>query len=1100
MMNNKFFIAVLFSLLFSTAACQNNTPQETEEFVEKSTLSGPKMDNGTTGDVGNSAITFLPSFKDFGDVAIGEKSPGQVITLYNSSDYPVYLGAITLTNPTAYSLQKTDCPFTLDQPVMSGVSCRVYIQFTPVVGGIARGKIRLTYGLSFATSAQFGSSSDVTGSGISNLLFSGVGSLSDVKGNSVKVSWTHVVGANSYFVYTVDTNGVATLRGSVIAPGEHFVVTGLIKNTDYKVRVKAVDAQGVADGNTNDVAFKTLPENAPAVASVNPNAGPIAGGQTVAFYGSDFVNGAIAKIGSMTCASTTYVSATQLTCITAAGSAGVYAATVVNPDGQDGSLIPGYSYQPAPQVTGVIPSSGSWQGGTTVTITGSGFVTGAIATLEGVACASMTIDNPTTITCVTPARAAGATGGKAVDVVVTNADGQTGSMVKGYTYRFMRIDLLAGSLDPRGCRSSLLDPFDVRFDTPRGMTTDGTNIYVALYGAHVIYKVDPVTRSTTLFAGQPCLAGTVDGPSSVALLNGPHALQVLGSYLYFANYATHQIRRVHLTTGEVSTFAGLGSAGSVDGFGTAARFNGIWEMTTDGTYLYTIDTGADRVRKIDVSTTEVTTLAGSVAGNVDAVGAAARFNSPNGLVYAGGYLYVSETGNDKIRRVDVSDGTVTTFAGGVAGHLNGVGAAARFNDPRGLATDGTNLYVADLQVIRKIEISTAYTSVLSGVYNTPGMTEGAALDTRFYNTRTTFFHNGYVYVGEDSHTVRRVDATTGETTTWLGHRHDPYYAGAINGVGEAARFNGLRTTVYHDGYIYVADYNNHVVRRIDPSTQAVIAFTGTLGAAGGTDGTGAAARHNAPHGLAAHGDYLYVADYNGRTIRRVHIPSQNVETIVGSYGVNGSADNALGTSATLSNPTALAIDGTGTYMYVADYNNHLIRRIDLATTAVTTYVGSVNGTVDATGTAARVSYPAYLHITGTKMYFTSAGDHRVRMVDLTNSAVTSINSGTAGYLDTATTWTARFSAPRQLASDDTYLYVAEYNNHSIRKIDLTTLEVSTVTANLQPTAQATTSNKPMWNKTGLLTDEAAISWPYGISYNAAYGLVVTNDYGVFRLH
>ncbi len=1099
-MTNKYSVmSALLLTMFATSACESSSPEATEKFVEKSTMSGTKSESGTIGDVGNSALTFLPSIKDFGDVPIGEISPAQVITLFNSSEYPIYLGKLEVTNTTSYSIAKTDCPFEDSEPVDSGVSCRVYVQFTPVIGGMVRGKIKLTYGLKFEANSQFSSGADVSGSGVSNLLFSGVGSLTELRGNSVTVNWTHVVGANSYFIYLVDDDGAATLKGSVVAPSQSFTISGLTKNTAYKVRVNALDSQGVSDGNTNDVVFTTLANNAPTITSISPKAGPITGGQTITITGLDYATGAGVKIGDIACATTTFVSQTKLTCVTAAGSGGTYALTVTNADGQTTTLPSAYTYQGAPSITSVLPVSGSWHGGTTITITGNSFVAGASVSVGGTVCNSVVVVNPTTLTCITSAYAGGATGGKTVSVTVTNADAQAGTLALGYTYTITQMDLLAGSIEPRGCRVST-NPDDVRFDTIRGMATDGTYLYVAVYASHVIYKIDLATRATTVFAGQPCIQGTVDGPASAALVNSPQSLAIIGDYLYFSNYASHQIRKVDLASGDVSTVAGSGVAGNANGVGVAAQFNGIWELTTDGTYLYSTDNANHRIRRIDVSSGTVTTFAGSAAGDVDAIGAAAQFNAPAGITYENGYLYVSETGNDKIRRINVNTAAVTTFAGSVAGHSNGIGTIARFNNPRGLTSDGTHLYVADLQMFRRIEIDTAYVSVLSGVYNVAEIVDGPVAVARTRSTNNVLVHNGYIYFGDDANVIRRVNTTTGEMSTWVGLQQNPWYANGINDVGSAARFNGLRANTYHEGYIYAADYSNHVIRRIDPVTGAVTTFTGMFGQAGAADGVAGSARHNAPVGIAAYGDYLYVGEYTARTVRRIHIPTQSVETFAGAYNVSGTDDAAVGTDARFVNVAGVAVNSDGSYLYVADQQGHRVRRIDLSTTEVTTLAGSIAGTVDGVGVNARFNQPRYLHASGNTVYVTSAGDHRIRMINATTKAVVSLNGGTAGYLDSATAWNSRFSLPTEMTSDDTYLYVVEYNNHSIRKIDKITLAVSTVTANLQPNAQATTSNKPMWCNTGELSGDAAISWPYGISYNSSLGLIVTNDYGIYLFH
>ena len=173
----------------------------------------------------------------------------------------------------------------------------------------------------------------------------------------------------------------------------------------------------------------------------------------------------------------------------------------------------------------------------------------------------------------------------------------------------------------------------------------------------------------------------------------------------------HTIRKIVIATGEVTTLAGTaGSYGSTDGTGIAALLQYPFGITTDGTNLYVADTGNYTIRKIVISTGEVTTLAGTARsyGSTNGTGTAARFNNPFGITMDGTNLYVADTGNHTIRKIVIATGEVTTLAGiaGSYGSTDGTGTAARFNNPFGITIDGTNLYVADTgnYTIRKIEL------------------------------------------------------------------------------------------------------------------------------------------------------------------------------------------------------------------------------------------------------------------------------------------------------------------------------------------------------------------------------------------------------------
>lgn len=155
-------------------------------------------------------------------------------------------------------------------------------------------------------------------------------------------------------------------------------------------------------------------------------------------------------------------------------------------------------------------------------------------------------------------------------------------------------------------------------------------------------------------------------------------------------------------------FAGNASPGGNDGLGTAASFTDLQDACTDGSYLYAVDGELHNIRRISLKTAAVTTLAGSAtgeAGYLDGLGTAARFNKPTGVCTDGNSLYVADQGNRRIRKVDLSTGRVSTLAGsGDSGNANGLGTAASFKLPQGVTTDGTNVYVSDIgnANIRKI--------------------------------------------------------------------------------------------------------------------------------------------------------------------------------------------------------------------------------------------------------------------------------------------------------------------------------------------------------------------------------------------------------------
>jgi sugar lactone lactonase YvrE len=149
--------------------------------------------------------------------------------------------------------------------------------------------------------------------------------------------------------------------------------------------------------------------------------------------------------------------------------------------------------------------------------------------------------------------------------------------------------------------------------------------------------------------------------------------------------------------------------GAADGTGAAASFNRPQGITSDGLNLYVVDSGSDTIRQIVIATGVVSTLAGTAgtAGAADGTGTAASFNYPRGITADGINLYVADTYNHTIRQIVIATGVVSTLAGtaGVFGLADGVGTTALFSSPQGITSDGSSLYVVDSgnNIIRKIQ-------------------------------------------------------------------------------------------------------------------------------------------------------------------------------------------------------------------------------------------------------------------------------------------------------------------------------------------------------------------------------------------------------------
>ena len=241
-----------------------------------------------------------------------------------------------------------------------------------------------------------------------------------------------------------------------------------------------------------------------------------------------------------------------------------------------------------------------------------------------------------------------------------------------------------------------------QFKYPAGVAVQGDSLFVADGSNDRIRMIILSTREVTTVAGGT--EGFLDGTGTAARFNFPAGVAVQGDSLFVADLFNHRIRKIILSTQEVTTVAG-GTEGFLDGTGTAARFDHPRGVAVQGDSLFVADRDNNRIRKIILSTQEVTTVAGDgTEGFLDGTGTAARFDDPRGVAVQGDILFVADRENNRIRKIILSTQEVTTVAGGTEGFLDGTGTAARLDRPRGLLVRGDILFVADTDNyrIRKI--------------------------------------------------------------------------------------------------------------------------------------------------------------------------------------------------------------------------------------------------------------------------------------------------------------------------------------------------------------------------------------------------------------
>jgi len=357
---------------------------------------------------------------------------------------------------------------------------------------------------------------------------------------------------------------------------------------------------------------------------------------------------------------------------------------------------------------------------------------------------------------------------------------------------------------------------------------------------------------------------------------GALVLLIVAALLSCSNPANSQVNSAspHTRSWVVSTLAGTGIAGYQDstvGGGGQPQFNGPEGVAVDPAgNVYVADQNNHRIRKITPEGV-VSTLAGSTEGFVDGAGTSARFNNPAGVaVDSSGNVYVADYGNHLIRKI-TPQGFVSTLAGTAhkPGRTRGESTSAQFNNPHGVATDSRgNVYVADYRnhMIRKITPE-GFVSNFAGT-GTAGHVDGPGTRAQFNKPRGVATDSrGNVYVSDEhNHRVRKI-TPEGVVDTLAG----------IDTAGSLDHNTGLSAQLYYPngvatdswGNVYVAEHRQHRIRKIW-SMGAVSTFAGT-GTAGNENHISAtSAQFNHPTGVATDSrGNIYVADHDNHRIRKI---------------------------------------------------------------------------------------------------------------------------------------------------------------------------------------------------------------------------------------
>lgn len=320
----------------------------------------------------------------------------------------------------------------------------------------------------------------------------------------------------------------------------------------------------------------------------------------------------------------------------------------------------------------------------------------------------------------------------------------------------------------------------------------------------------------------------------------------------------------------------------------------------------------------------VSTYSGTgVAGYQDGSNTTAKYNYPYGVAFDGvNTIYVADLYNNCIRKIDMQTNTVSTYAGtGVAGYQDGAASTAKFNAPTGVYYRNGNVYVAD-NLNNRIRVIDGFGNVSTVAGNgVGGFANGSVTTASFYQPKSLYVaSNGDVYVADyENHRIRKISG--GQVTTYAGTGS----AGYQNGSALSSQFYRPRDiTMDAQGNMYVTDLMNNVIRKIT-SSGVVSTFAGS-GAAGGTDGVGTMATFNIPTGIDidSNGDF-YVTDGIGNRVRK--ITSSGVVTTIAGNG-NAGYVNGSPLSAEFDLMQDLCLDANGN-IYIGDRDNNCVRLLEM---------------------------------------------------------------------------------------------------------------------------------------------------------------------------